>query len=122
MESGQGQAVPTGPGQLRWGRGKPTRKMGSVKRGSSGAESRADRVTTASSSGHSEAFRARRVPADCRRCFFSVQDVTSTVSVNLSLARNWVSLSMRRPTWSPEAEMESCDLLKHQQAWPTQYY
>ncbi|TNN84214.1 hypothetical protein EYF80_005541 [Liparis tanakae] len=53
--------------------------MGRVKRGSRGAESRADRVTTASNSGHSEAFRARRVPADWRRCFFSVQDVTNTL-------------------------------------------
>lgn len=88
MESGHGQAVPTGPGQLRCGLGKPTRKIGRVNRGKRGAERSAERATTANTRGHREVLRARRVPADWRRCFFSVQDVTNTVSVNLSLARN----------------------------------
>lgn len=81
--------------------------MGRVKRGSRGADNKADRVTTASSSGHREAFRAKRVPADWRRCFFSVQDVTNTVRVNFSLAKNWVSLSIRRPTWIRKVNMKS---------------
>lgn len=62
--------------------------MGRVKSDSRGAESKAERVITASSRGHKEAFRARRVPADWRRCFFSVQDVTNTVKANFSLAKN----------------------------------
>lgn len=90
--------------------------MGRVKRGSRGAESRAERVTTANSNGHREAFRAKRVPADWRRCFFSVQDVTNTVRVNFNLAKNWVILSIRRPTWIRKTTMKSTDLLNHHQA------
>lgn len=91
--------------------------MGSVKRGNRGAESRAERVTTASSRGHKEAFRAKSVPADWRRCFFSVQDVTNTVRVNFSLAKNCVILSKMRPTWIRKANKKSTDLLNHHQVF-----
>lgn len=89
--------------------------MGRVNRGNRGAESRAERVTTASSSGNSEAFRAKSVPADWRRCFFSVHDVTNTVRVNFSLARNWVSLSIRSPTWTETHQ--DCNSASYVRQW-----
>lgn len=56
--------MPGVPGQERRGLGKPTRKMGRVKRGRRGAERRAERTSSASRSGHSTAFRANMALVD----------------------------------------------------------
>lgn len=90
--------MPTGPGQHRWGRGNPTRKTGSVKSGSSGAESSADRASVHSSRGLKAAFKARRVAAHCRLCFFSVQEVTSTARANRTLEASCSRRSLAKLT------------------------
>lgn len=97
--------MPGVPGQERSGLGKPTRKMGRVKRGSRGAESRADSTSSASRRGKSTAFTTSMALVDWRRCLVSVQEVTMTVRAKRSLETNWEARSISKPIWQTDRQV-----------------
>jgi len=82
------QAVaPTAPGQIRTGRGKPTKNKGRVKRGSKGEESSVEKTMKTSTNGEKTMLSIHKVVVDFRR-FFSVNDAKSMVTANCSLEMN----------------------------------
>lgn len=80
--------MPTGPGQLRIGLGKPIKNIGRLKSDSKGEESNEESTMMANTIGKKAMFSVIRVAVDFRRCFFSVHDVKRTVMANCNFETN----------------------------------